>query len=135
MTPHTKVGIAGVMVGLILLGFIPTWLALLVVVLAIALPSTAWLMLDPLQRRRYRELRRRQQEIRRGRTGEQRQDLPAKPISRLSDLGAMSSPSEAEGLSPKDRLTSARKEKPGRVLGSGEASERRGETTLAILGR
>ena len=62
MTPHMKWGIAGVIVGLILLGFVPNfWLvALLVVVVAIAIPTTAWLMLDESQRRRYRELRRRQ---------------------------------------------------------------------------
>ena len=60
MTPHMKSGIAGVVVGLILLGFVPFWLAALLVVLAIAIPAGAWLMLDESQRRRYRELRRRQ---------------------------------------------------------------------------
>jgi hypothetical protein len=60
MTPHMKLGIAGVVVGLILLGFVPFWLAALLVVLAIAIPAGAWLMLDESQRRRYRELRRRQ---------------------------------------------------------------------------
>ena len=60
MTPHVKWGIAGVIVGLILLGFIPFWLAGLLVVLAIAVPVVAWRMLDESQRRRYREIRRRQ---------------------------------------------------------------------------
>ena len=60
MTPHVKWGIAGVIVGLILLGFIPFWLAGLIVILAIAVPVVAWRMLDESKRRRYRELRRRQ---------------------------------------------------------------------------
>ena len=60
MTPHVKWGIAGVVVGLILLGFIPFWLAGLLIVLAIAVPVAAWRMLDESQRRRYREIRRRQ---------------------------------------------------------------------------
>ena len=60
MTPHMKWGIGGVIVGLILLGFIPLWLAGLLIIIAIAIPAGAWLMLDESQRRRYRELRRRQ---------------------------------------------------------------------------
>jgi hypothetical protein len=60
MTPHMKWGIAGVIVGLILLGFVPFWLAGLIIVLAIAVPVAAWRMLDESQRRRYREIRRRQ---------------------------------------------------------------------------
>jgi len=56
--------LAGVVVGLILLGFIPWWLAFALIVVAIAVPATAWLMLDDSQRRRYRELRRRQRQIR-----------------------------------------------------------------------
>ena len=60
MTPHVKWGIAGVIVGLILLGFIPFWLAGVLILVAIAIPAGAWLMLDDSQRRRYRELRRRQ---------------------------------------------------------------------------
>jgi hypothetical protein len=60
MTPHMKWGIAGVIVGLILLGFVPFWLAGLLIVLAIAVPVAAWRMLDESQRRRYREIRRRQ---------------------------------------------------------------------------
>ena len=60
MTPHMKWGIAGVAVGLILLVFVP-WLAGRPAhCVAIAIPAGAWLMLDDSQRRRYRELRRRQ---------------------------------------------------------------------------
>ena len=53
MSPHLKWGIGGVVVGLILLGFIPWWLAFALIVVAIAVPATAWLMLDESQRRRY----------------------------------------------------------------------------------
>jgi hypothetical protein len=61
MTPHAKIAIAGVAVSLVLLAFgIPFWLLGLLVVLAIAIPAGAWLMLDESQRRRYREVRRRQ---------------------------------------------------------------------------
>jgi hypothetical protein len=64
MTPHMKWAIAGVIIGFILLFIVP-WpmgalLALGLIVLAIAIPTGAWLMLDESQRRRYRELRRRQ---------------------------------------------------------------------------
>ena len=64
MTPHAKWGIAGIVIGFILLFIVP-WpigglLALALIVLAIAVPAGAWLMLDDSQRRRYRELRRRQ---------------------------------------------------------------------------
>jgi len=59
-----KWGIGGVGVGLILLGCIPCRLAFARIVVAIAVPATAWLMLDESQRRRYRELRRRQRQIR-----------------------------------------------------------------------
>ena len=59
MTPHAKLGIAGVVIGLILL-IISPWLALAVIAAAIAIPAAAWLMLDESQRRRYREIRRRE---------------------------------------------------------------------------
>ena len=55
----------GPMAFLILLAFpFPWWLVPLLIVVAIAVPATAWLMLDESQRRRYRELRRRQRQIR-----------------------------------------------------------------------
>ena len=63
MTPHMKWGIAGIIVGLILL-IINPWVAAVVILAALAIPTAAYLMLDPSQRRRYRELRRRQRQIR-----------------------------------------------------------------------
>ena len=59
MTPHVKWAIAGVVLGLIL-WIVSPWLALGVILLAIAVPTAAYLMLDPSQRRRLREVRRRQ---------------------------------------------------------------------------
>jgi Flp pilus assembly protein TadB len=59
MTPHLKWAIAGIVVGLILF-IISPWVALGVIVLAVGIPTTAWLMLDSSQRRRFREIRRRQ---------------------------------------------------------------------------
>jgi Flp pilus assembly protein TadB len=59
MTPHAKWAIAGVVVGLILLIINPL-VALAVIVLAIGIPTAAYLMLDPSQRRRLKEIRRRQ---------------------------------------------------------------------------
>jgi multisubunit Na+/H+ antiporter MnhG subunit len=66
MTPHMKWGIAGVIIGLILLFTLPGvfWtIALGLIVLAIAVPTVAYLMLDPAQRRRLKNIRR-QREIR-----------------------------------------------------------------------
>ena len=57
MSPHMKYGIAGVIVGLILLIFAPWWVAFGVIVLAIAIPAIAYAMLDPSQRRRLRQSR------------------------------------------------------------------------------
>jgi hypothetical protein len=59
MTPHAKWAIAGVVVGLILF-IVSPWLAIAVIALAIAVPVGAYLMLDPSQRRRLKEVRRRQ---------------------------------------------------------------------------
>jgi hypothetical protein len=59
MTPHIKWAIAGVVLGLIL-WIVSPWLAVGVILLAIAVPTAAYLMLDPSQRRRLREIRRRQ---------------------------------------------------------------------------
>jgi hypothetical protein len=50
----------GIIIGLILFS-VNAWAALAVIVLAIAIPTGAYLMLDPSQRRRYREIRRRNQ--------------------------------------------------------------------------
>ena len=59
MTPHTKWSIAGIVLGLILLIVFPWWVTAGIVVLAIGIPAAAYLTLDPSQRRRYREIRRR----------------------------------------------------------------------------
>jgi len=59
MTPHAKWAIAGVVLGLILF-IVSPWLAIGVIILALAVPTVAYLMLDPSQRRRLREIRRRQ---------------------------------------------------------------------------
>jgi Flp pilus assembly protein TadB len=53
-----KFAIAGIIVGLIL-WFVSPWLALAVIAAAIAIPVGAYLMLDPSQRRRLKEVRRR----------------------------------------------------------------------------
>ena len=60
MTPHAKLGIAGIIIGFFLLFIVPWPIALALIVLAIAVPAGAWMMLDESQRRRYREIRRRQ---------------------------------------------------------------------------
>ena len=59
MTPHMKWSIAGIVLGLILLIVFPWWVTAGIVVLAIGIPAAAYLSLDPSQRRRYREIRRR----------------------------------------------------------------------------
>jgi len=53
---HLMFGICGVIIGLILF-IVSPWLAVGVIVLAIALPVIAWRMLDPSQRRRIRGMR------------------------------------------------------------------------------
>jgi hypothetical protein len=63
MTPHMKWGIAGIVIGFILLFILPWEIGLALIVLALAIPAGAWMMLDESQRRRYRELRRRQRSI------------------------------------------------------------------------
>lgn len=59
MTPHMKWSIAGIVLGLILLIWLPWWATAGIVVLAIGIPAAAYMALDPSQRRRYREIRRR----------------------------------------------------------------------------
>ena len=61
MTPHMKFGIAGVVIGLILLIVLPWWAVVILVGLAIGIPVAAYAMLDPSQRRRLKENRRRRQ--------------------------------------------------------------------------
>jgi asparagine N-glycosylation enzyme membrane subunit Stt3 len=58
---HIGVAIGGVIVGLILLAWLPWYVSALIIIAAIAIPTTAYLMLDPSQRRRLREARRRGQ--------------------------------------------------------------------------
>ncbi len=60
MSRHMMFGIGGVIIGLILF-IVNPFLALGVIILAIAIPVIAWRMLDPSQRRRIREMRRRGQ--------------------------------------------------------------------------
>ena len=59
MTPHMKWAIAGIIVGLILFAALPWYVPLAIILLAIAIPTGAYLMLDESQRRRLRETRRR----------------------------------------------------------------------------
>lgn len=64
MSNHLKFGIGGVILGIILMIILPGWAFLagaLVLVAAIAIPAVAYMMLDPSQRRRLREARRRGQ--------------------------------------------------------------------------
>jgi len=61
MAPGLKIGIAGIVLALILLIVgIPFWAVALVFVIAAAIPVGGYLMLDKSQRRRFREMRRRQ---------------------------------------------------------------------------
>lgn len=61
MSGRMKFAIAGLtVIGLILL-FVNPLLGLIVIAAAIAIPVGAYLMLDPSQRRRVREVRRRKQ--------------------------------------------------------------------------
>ena len=61
MSGRMKFMIGGVVVGLILLFIVPTWIAVLVIAAAIAIPAAAYFMLDPSQRRRLRDGQRRRQ--------------------------------------------------------------------------
>jgi hypothetical protein len=61
MTPHMKIGIAGVVIGLILFFFVSPWLALGVIALAIAIPGVAYAMLDSNQKARLKQIRNRRQ--------------------------------------------------------------------------
>lgn len=61
LTGRTKLAIAGAVVGFILLFVLPWWVGAAVIVLALGIPTAAYLMLDPSQRRRLRETSRRRQ--------------------------------------------------------------------------
>jgi hypothetical protein len=53
--------IGGIIVGLIVLTWVPWWVTVLIIAAAIAIPAAAYLSLDPSQRRRLRASRRRGQ--------------------------------------------------------------------------
>jgi hypothetical protein len=55
-----KIAIGGIIVGLILL-IVNPWIALVVIAAAIAVPVGAYLLLDPSQRRRLKNIQRRKQ--------------------------------------------------------------------------
>jgi len=60
LSGRMKLAIAGVIIGLILFAVSPL-AAIVVIVLAIGIPTGMYLMLDPSQRRRLKEIRRRRQ--------------------------------------------------------------------------
>jgi len=63
MTPGLKVGIAGIVLGLILLIVLPTWAiwaGIAIIVVAAAIQVAGYLALDKSQRRRVRAIRARQ---------------------------------------------------------------------------
>lgn len=60
MTPSMKVGIAGIILGLILLFVLPSWAiwaGIAVIAIAAAIPVAGYLALDKSQRRRVRAIR------------------------------------------------------------------------------
>ena len=64
MSGRMKFAIAGAVVGIILLIALPTWAWFVgagLIVVALAVPAAAYMMLDPSQRRRLREIQRRRQ--------------------------------------------------------------------------
>jgi hypothetical protein len=62
MRTSTKVGIAGVVLGLILLAILPWWAAFGIIIIAAAIPVGGYMALDKSQRRRIRAIRARQRE-------------------------------------------------------------------------
>jgi uncharacterized membrane protein len=60
---RTKIAIGGIIIGLFLLFFNP-WIGLVVIAAAIAVPVAGYLMLDPSQRRRLKNIQQRRREIR-----------------------------------------------------------------------
>ncbi|NED99272.1 hypothetical protein [Phytoactinopolyspora halotolerans] len=59
MAKNTPVVVGGIAVGVIFFLLLPGWLKLLAIVAIIGIPAAGYLMLDPSQRRRLREQRRR----------------------------------------------------------------------------
>ena len=62
MSGRTKIAIGGIIIGLILL-FINPWIGLVVIAAAIAVPVAGYLMLDPSQRRRLKNIQQRRKQI------------------------------------------------------------------------
>jgi hypothetical protein len=58
-----KIAIGGIILGLIVLYFAP-WVGLVIIAAAIAVPVAGYLMLDPSQRRRLKNIQQRRKEIR-----------------------------------------------------------------------
>jgi hypothetical protein len=58
---HVGFTIGGIIVGLIVLAWLPWYVSALIIIAAIAIPAAAYRMLDPSQRRRLRNVRRRRQ--------------------------------------------------------------------------
>jgi membrane protein implicated in regulation of membrane protease activity len=61
MSRHLMFGIGGVIIGLVLLAWLPWWVPVLIIAAAVAIPVIAWRTLDPSQRRRIRAMRSRGQ--------------------------------------------------------------------------
>ena len=61
MSGRMKFGIAGVIIGLILLFVVPWEIGLVIIALAVGIPLGGYLMLDPSQRRRLKRVRQRRQ--------------------------------------------------------------------------
>jgi hypothetical protein len=57
MQPSTKVGIAGIILGLILLAVLPWWAAVGIIIIAAAIPVGGYMALDKSQRRRVKAIR------------------------------------------------------------------------------
>jgi uncharacterized membrane protein len=60
MRSSTKVSIAGVVLGLIMLAILPWWVAVGIIVVALAIPVGGYMALDKSQRRRLRAIRARE---------------------------------------------------------------------------
>ena len=64
MSGRMKIAIAGIVIGFILLFLVPWEIGALIILAAIAVPVGAYLMLDPSQRRRLKNIQQRRREIR-----------------------------------------------------------------------
>ncbi len=64
MSGRMKIAIAGIIIGFILLFVAPWEIGALIILAAIAVPVGAYLMLDPSQRRRLKNIQQRRREIR-----------------------------------------------------------------------